>query len=136
VNRETAEDFIERLHAAQEGLYGGGDEDAVRRLLDLGIVWHVPGTSPIAGRHEGIEDVIAYMRRRRDIAGGTFRMHRRELLVGEGDHFAALTDGTATIRGRERRWSTIGLYRLAGERLAECRLIPFDLAEFDEIWGK
>jgi hypothetical protein len=135
IDRDRAKRFIEALHSAQEELYGGGGEDPVRRLLDPAIVWHVPGASPIAGRHEGVDAVLDYMRRRRDIAGRTFRMHRRDLLVGDGDHLAALTDGTAEIGGRERTWSTVGLYRLSGDRLAECHLIPFDLAEFDEIWG-
>jgi hypothetical protein len=36
------------------------------------------------------------------MATGTFRMHRRDVLAGEGDRIAALTDGAATIAGRER----------------------------------
>jgi ketosteroid isomerase-like protein len=135
LDHDRAATFIEALHRAQEELYSGGSVDAVRHLLTPDVVWHVPGTSPIAGRHDGIEEVIAYMLRRRDLADRTFRMHLREILVGEGDLFAALTDGDAAIGGRARKWSTIGLYRLRGDRLAECRLIPFDAAEFDEIWG-
>jgi uncharacterized protein len=134
VERERAAGFIEALHRAQERLYAGGAVDPVRSLLCADIVWHVPGRSPIAGDHEGIEEVVAYMLRRRDLADRTFRMHRRELLVGEGEQFAALTDGSAVIAGRARQWSTIGLYRLRRERLAECWLIPFDQAEFDSIW--
>ena len=68
---------------AQQELYGGRGAAAMRRLIDPDIVWHVPGESPIAGCYEGVEEVIAYMLRRRDLAGGTFRMRRRELLVGE-----------------------------------------------------
>jgi ketosteroid isomerase-like protein len=135
MDRERAAQFIEALHRAQEELYAGGGVDAVRSLLGPNVVWHVPGQSPIAGRYEGIEEVIAYMRRRRDLAGRTFRMHRRELLVGDADHFAVLTDGTAVIGGEGREWSTIGLYRLRGELLAECHLIPFDQSEFDAIWS-
>jgi hypothetical protein len=75
------------------------------------------------------------MLRRRDLADGTFRMRRRELMVGEGEHFAALTDGIAIIDGRTREWSTVGLYCLRAELLVECRLFPFDQAQFDEIWG-
>jgi hypothetical protein len=60
---------------------------------------------------------------------------QRELLVGEGEHFAALTDGSAVIAGRRREWSTIGVYRLRGARLAECWLVPFAQAEFDSIWS-
>jgi len=37
------------------------------------------------------------MLRRRDLAGATMRMYPRELLVGDGDHVASRTDGTATM---------------------------------------
>ena len=135
MDRARATAFIDQLQNAQQELYGGGGADPVRRLLDPDIVWHVPGGSPIAGRYEGAEEVIAYMLRRRNLAHGTFRMRRRELMVGEGEHFAALTDGIATIDGRTGEWSTVGLYRLRAELLAECRLLPFDQAQFDAIWG-
>jgi hypothetical protein len=135
MKRERAAEFIEALHRAQDELYSGGAVDAVRSLLAPDVVWHVPGRSPIAGDHEGIERVIGYMICRREIAERTFRMHWRELLVGEGEHLAALTDGSAVIAGRSREWSTIGLYRLCRGRLAECWLIPFDQGEFDSIWG-
>lgn len=135
VERERAAEFMEALHRAQECLYAGGAVDPVRSLLCRDVVWHVPGRTPIAGDHQGIENVIGYMLRRRDVADRTLRLHRRELLVGEGEHFAALTDGSAVIAGRAREWSTIGLYRLRGERLAECRLMPFDQTDFDSIWN-
>jgi ketosteroid isomerase-like protein len=135
MDRERATAFIDELHDAQQELYGGGGAAPVRRLLDPNVVWHVPGESPIAGRYEGAEEVIAYMLRRRDLADGSFRMGRRELMVGEGEVFAALTDGIAIIDGRTREWSTMGLYRLRAELLVECRLLPFDQSQFDEIWG-
>src|SRR4051794_4583459 len=72
---------------------------------------------------------------RRAIADGTFRMHRGDVLTGDGDSVAVLTDGTAVVGGVERRWSTVGLYRLRSEQVAECRLIPFDQAEFGEVWA-
>jgi ketosteroid isomerase-like protein len=134
MERETAIAFLERLHGAQGEFYAGGPPDRLRELLAPDVAWHVPGASPIAGRHVGIEAVLAYMARRRAIADATFRMHTREILVGTDDHVAALTDGTAVIGGRERFWSTAGIYRLRESRLAECRLLPFDQAEFDAIW--
>jgi ketosteroid isomerase-like protein len=135
MDRARATAFINELHNAQQELYGGGDAAPVRRLLDPDIVWRVPGESPIAGCYEGPDEVIAYMLRRGDLADGTFRMRRRELMVGEGERFAALTDGSAIIDGRTREWSTVGLYRLRAELLVECRLLPFDQAQFDAIWG-
>jgi hypothetical protein len=44
--------------------------------------------------------------------------HPGELLVGDRDHLAALTDGTAVLDRTERRWSTLGLYRTREQRIA------------------
>jgi SnoaL-like domain len=95
----------------------------------------VPGRNAIAGDYRGIDAVLAYFARRRALADRTFRMHPGELLVGEGEHVASLTDGTATIGGVERRWSTVGLYRLRDGRVCACWLLPLDPETFDDIWG-
>jgi ketosteroid isomerase-like protein len=126
---------LDRLHAAQGALYAGGDPEPVREVLTDDVVWHVPGRNAIAGEYRGVDAVMDYFRRRRDLAGRSFRLHPGELLVGEGEHVAMLTDGTAVIDGVERRWSTVGLYRLRDGRIAACWLLPLDPAAFDEIWA-
>ena len=136
MNRERAVDLLDRLHAAQNEHYAGGSGAALEQLLTADITWHVPGDSPIAGTYRGLEEVFAYFRRRRDMAGGTFRMHRRDVLVGEGERIAALTDGSATIGGVEHQWSTVGLYEVtAAEQIAACWLLPLDPRAFDQIWS-
>ena len=134
VSRDEAVEVIDRLHDAQARLYGDGDPGPVRDVLTEDIAWHVPGTSPIAGSYHGIDEVIEYMLARRELAGGTFVMHRLDVLTGSGDTVAVLTDGTVSVDGSVRRWSTVGVYRLRDGRVAECRLVPFDQAEFDDIW--
>ncbi len=134
MNRGEAVDLLDRLHAAQNEHYAGGPEDAVRALLTDDVVWTVPGSNAIAGTYRGRDEVLAYFRRRRDLADGTFRMRRLDVLSGEGGRVAALTDGVVVIAGVERRWSTIGLYELRDNRVAACWLVPLDAAEFDAIW--
>ena len=138
MDREQARATLDRLHAAQAAFYAGGARaaDDLREVLTPGIAWHVPGTSPIAGSYRGVDAVLAYFARRRDLADATFRMHPGDLLTGDGDRIAVLTDGTATIGGAEHRWSTVGLYRLeaGAERIAECHLLPLDSVAFDRIW--
>jgi ketosteroid isomerase-like protein len=129
-------DVLHRLHAAQAAFYAGEDDSAVRDVLTDDIVWHVPGSNAIAGDYRGIDAVLDYFTRRRDLANKTFRMHPRDILVGAGATVAALTDGTATIDGVEHEWSTVGLYRIVGERIAECWLLPLDAAAFDAIWSR
>jgi uncharacterized protein len=135
VERAAAEALLARLHAAQRDFYAGGTEEPLRALLQPDVEWHVPGRNAIAGDYRGIDAVMAYFARRRDHAARTFRMHPGEVLVGDGDHAAVLTDGTAVLQGREERWSTVGLYRFAGERIAGCWLLPLDPVAFDRIWA-
>jgi ketosteroid isomerase-like protein len=135
MTRAEAERVLARLHAAQGEFYAGGAPDALRELLTDDIVWVVPGRNAIAGDYRGIDAVMAYFARRRDHAARTFRMQPGDLLVGEGDHVAALTDGSATIDGVEHHWSTVGLYRLRGDQVCACWLLPLDPAAFDRIWA-
>jgi ketosteroid isomerase-like protein len=134
VERSEAKELLARLHAAQSALYSGGDSAPVRELLTDDIVWHVPGRNAIAGEYRGLEAVMDYFARRRDLGRGSFQMHPGEVLVGDGDHVAALTDGSVVIDGVERRWSTVGLYRIRDGRIAACWLLPLDPDTFDEIW--
>jgi ketosteroid isomerase-like protein len=133
--RAEAIALLGRLHAAQGVLYAGGPAEPVRALLTPDIAWHVPGRNAIAGTYRGIDEVLAYFLRRRDLAGGSFRMHPGDILTGEGDAVAALTDGTATIDGVEHAWSTVGLYRIRDDRIASCHLLALDQAAFDAIWA-
>jgi ketosteroid isomerase-like protein len=135
LDRETAVGALGGLHKAQAAFYAGGHQLPLREQRTDDVVWHVPGNNPIAGTYRGIDEVMCYFSTRRELAAHTFRLHPRDVLVGEGEIVAALTDGTAMIAGNEHRWSTIGLYRLRNGLISECRLVPFDLAEFDRIWG-
>ncbi len=86
--------------------------------------------------YRGLDGVFQYFARRRDLATGTFRMHRRDVLSGEGNRIAALTDGTATINGRKHEWSTVGLYEIDDHGLiAGCWPLALDQAAFDAIWS-
>lgn len=135
MDRERAIAVLARLHAAQGELYAGGADDAVRALLTDDVTWHVPGDNAIAGDYAGIDAVMAYFARRRDLAERTFRMHPGDILTGDGSRVAVLTDGSAHIAGEEHRWSTVGLYEFAGERIAACWLLPLDPRAFDRAWA-
>jgi uncharacterized protein len=134
MNRDTAIDLLDRLHTAQNGFYAGGSGAALERLLAPSITWTVPGDNRIAGTYRGLEEVLDYMRRRGDLADHTFQMKRRDVLVGDGDRIAALTDGFATIRNVDHRWFTVGLYEVIDQQIAACWLLPLDQHAFDAIW--
>jgi ketosteroid isomerase-like protein len=131
---DSVRQCIDLLHAAQKEFYAGGAADRLHSILTDDVVWSVPGRNAIAGRYEGIENVIAYFARRRDMAARTLSMHTHDILVGQGDFVAALTDGHATLDGVRRQWSTVGLYQLRDDRVAACWLLPLDSDAFDRIW--
>jgi hypothetical protein len=64
----------------------GGDLAPVEDLLAQDVIWHVPGTSPIAGEYRGREAVIGYFFLRQEIAGGAIRV----VNGGEACHEEAL----------------------------------------------
>lgn len=128
--KAVVEDFLTR----QREMYAGGDLTAVEELLAEDVIWHVPGTSPIAGDYHGRQEVTGYFRRRRALAGGAIRVTKR----GEAYHEEALVqlaDGHAPLGRQEVMWRTAGVYRVAGGRIAEAWLVPLDLGHFDRAWG-
>jgi ketosteroid isomerase-like protein len=135
VDRDAAIALLNRLHEAQNEFYAGGSGAVLEQLLVPDITWTVPGDSPIAGTYHGLGEVFDYFARRRDLADRTFRMTRRDVLVGDGHRLAALTDGSATIHGAEHRWATVGLYDVIDQRIAACWLLPLDQRAFDAIWS-
>jgi ketosteroid isomerase-like protein len=135
MNRNEAVALLDRLHTAQNEFYAGGSGAALQKLLASDITWTVPGNNRIAGTYRGLAEVLDYFRRRRDLADHTFQLRRRDVLVGDGDRVAALTDGFATIRGVEHRWATVGLYDLLDQQITACWLLPLDQLAFDAIWS-
>jgi uncharacterized protein len=134
MNRDTVVGLLDRLHTAQNEFYASGPGAALRQLLAPDITRTVPGDNSIAGTYCGLAEVLGYFQRRRDLADRTFRLSRQDVLVGDGNRFAALTDGAATIRGTEHRWSTVGLYEVVGQQFTACWLLPLDQRAFDTIW--
>jgi uncharacterized protein len=125
---------VDEFLARQREMYAGGELAAVVELLAEDVVWHVPGTSPIAGHYHGREAVAGYFRRRRELAGGAIRIVKGE----EAHHDEALVqlaDGRASLGGRELVWRTAGVYRVAGGRIAEAWLVPLDQERFDRAWS-
>jgi ketosteroid isomerase-like protein len=125
----------ERFADRQRAMYAGGSSDAVCELLAADVVWHVPGTSAIAGDHRGRDAVMRYFERRRELAGGRMAIVEHAQLA-KGDTVVRLADGEVELGGERLHWRTVGVYRMVGEVIAEAWLVPLDLAAFEEIWQR
>jgi limonene-1,2-epoxide hydrolase len=122
------------FRAAQREFYAGrAGEGALARVLTADVVWHVPGGSALAGDHRGRDAVLRYFARRREMADATLQI----TVHGEsqiGDVVVTRADGAAVVDGELAAWRTIGIYRLAGDRVAECWMVPLDQGAFDRVW--
>lgn len=117
-------------------MYAGGPVAPVVELLAPTIVWHVPGTSPIAGDHRGLHQVTEYFERRRRLANSTMRMRPGEAMSA-GDAVAQFVQGSAVLGGEPVSWQTIGVYRVdvSLRRIEEVWLVPLDGDLFDRVWS-
>ena len=132
---EASQRSYETFATRQRAMYAGGDAQAVRELLAPGVVWHVPGTSAIAGDHRGREAVMRYFEFRRELAGGCMTIVEQAGLTYR-DTVVRLADGEAELDGELLRWRTAGVYRMSGALVAEAWLVPLELAAFDKIWHR
>jgi len=129
-------ELVEELHRRQSEMYAGGSVTSVVELLASDIVWHIPGRSPIAGDYRGVEQVVAYFEKRRQLVNATMRMHPGEVISTE-DAVAQFVKGSATLDDRPVSWETVGVYRVDVEHrwVREVWLVPLDGEQFDRIWS-
>src|SRR5215213_9313216 len=75
------EAVLDRMHTVLGDFYTGVASRAdMAGLLASDVAWHVPGSNAIAGDYRGVDEVIGYFTRRRNLAAGTFRMTPATLL--------------------------------------------------------
>jgi uncharacterized protein len=110
------------------------DDQALSEMFSEDVVWRVPGTSAISGVYRGRDEVLEYVRRRRELADDTFEITVEDVLAND-QHGLVIASGRARRGGQAYEWRAHGLYRFAGGKIAECRVLPEDRALFDRIWS-
>jgi ketosteroid isomerase-like protein len=98
------------------------------------VTWHVPGQSAIAGDYRGRDEVLRYFARRRELANATFRIDVRGVLA-DAERAVILAGGEVERDGETFTWGTVGIFRIARGRIAECWVVPYDQHSFDQIWS-
>ena len=81
--------------------FAQGDVTGLLGLFADNAIWHIPGASPMAGAHEGRDEIIALLRRMAELTAGTYRV---ELLwvVADDKHIAAVYGPAACARAGGR----------------------------------
>lgn len=76
-----------------------GDLEAVSRLLDPDVLWHVAGSSALAGVYKGHAEVFSFFARLIELTKGTLTIAARDILASD-DHVIVLTTTQAQVADR------------------------------------
>lgn len=129
----TAEDVavVRRLYAA----VATGDLTAVAECFHEEAVWHLPGTSQLAGSHRGWsairDDLLA---KQAPLSGGTFRAQLLDLAVGD-QYIVAIVRATAERAGYRLDQTVCQLMRVREGKIVEVRGHYADEAALNAFWG-
>ena len=109
------------------------DLAAIGHLLARDAVWHEPGTSPMAGDHEGKGRILRHLIDVGQLTGRTFKFEPREV-APTGEFVVAR--GRAVGGGNGHHLDVQGclIFRIAEGKVAEMWSSVSDLAAFEEYW--
>ena len=117
------------------GALAAGDFAAAGDCFREDAVWHVPGTSRIAGTHRGWpairDDFLAQLG---PLSGGTFRARVFDVAVG-AEYIVSIGSGTAEHAGRRLNVTVCQLMRIQDGKIVEVRGHYSDEAALDAFWG-
>ena len=107
---------------------------ALFAALDPDVVWHMPGTSWMAGTHHGTAAVARLFMSLAEITNGAFATVPRHI-VGDDEYVVSLVDATMTFRGATFTTPVAVEWRFTDGRVVEVREHGFDVAGLDAFWA-
>jgi uncharacterized protein len=116
------------------GHFAKGDVARTLALYDDSIVFHVPGSNPLAGDHVGKQAVGATLRKFRELSGGTFQLRPTQILAND-TYATVLAETSASREGKTIAEQPIQLWRFEDGEPVELWLYPRDQRSFDEFWS-
>jgi ketosteroid isomerase-like protein len=115
--------------------YNAGDQATVAQCMSEDVVYHVPGKTPFAGGHVGIDAFRQMLDAIIAAAGGTVK-HTPLHILADDRAVMVYSHVTGTRKGKHFDGDVAYLFRFdADGKISEGRTIPVDLYAFDEFWS-
>lgn len=115
--------------------FGRGDIQTASQMFADDIVWHQPGTGPLAGDHHGREKVLSFFAKLQEETQGTFRTEIHDIVAND-EHIVALMHATAQRKGRRLDQNLVNVFHVNSEgKVTERWLFPEDAAALDGFWS-
>ena len=109
----------EDLAWAASSAFGRGDFSALQdQFFAENIIWHIAGSGPLAGRYEGIAQVMGVLGMISELSGGTVETDLHDVLVS-ADHTVALATIRAERPGRRLQLNLVHVIHRENGKAAE-----------------
>jgi ketosteroid isomerase-like protein len=110
------------------------DMETLSELFDADVVWHIPGTSTLAGEIRGRDSLWRWFDRLREVTGGTFTLEDHDILATD-DHVVALNVMSAVVDGVWVSVNMANVMHFRAGRQQERWFHPSDMNAWDTILG-
>jgi ketosteroid isomerase-like protein len=110
--------------------FRAGDLETLRTLIAPDVVWHVPGRHAMAGDVRGLDELVAWLGRLREL-GFTLREHD---VLGNDEHVCALSSMGAQRPGVDVETRVVSVFHFRAGLQAERWLYPEDMLAWEVIF--
>ena len=114
--------------------FARGDIEAARSCFDHDAVWHLPGRSPIAGDHRGVDAIVRFFWKLKELSGGTFKPELIDVVANDR-HTVALQHATGTRGNKRLDVTACQLMRIQEGKILEVRGHYSDQYALDDFWS-
>lgn len=114
--------------------FRAGDRGALTELIDEDVVWHVPGSSAMAGDIRGREAVFQFLERLREVTDDTFVLAEHDVL-GSDDHVVTLSHMSTTREPESMSVDVVCVFHFKEGRQRERWFHPSDIVAWDRMLG-
>ena len=111
--------------------FRSGDRDSLAAVIAADVVWHVPGTHPMAGDIRGRDALMAWLAEVRDKG---FWLIEHDVL-GNDEHVCALSVMGARREGIDVQTRVVSIFHYRDGQQLERWFHPVDAAAWDQIFG-
>jgi len=112
--------------------FRSADEVALAALIAIDVVWHVPGTHPMAGDLRGRDQLVAWLAR---IRAKGFWLTEHDVL-GNDEHVCALSIMGAQRDGVDVQTRVVSVFHYREGQQIERWFYPEDCAAWDQIFAE
>lgn len=114
--------------------FATGDIDTVLSLFADDIVWHVAGSSQLAGDYHGHQQVVGFFGRMMELSGGTFRLDIHDVLANDV-HGTVLATARAERDDQNMAVRQANIWHLANGKATEFWSFAEDQEALDKFFG-